>query len=55
MVDQGNHEELMENSPIYVDIYHSQLADNGLDMDGQKPEIFAGNGQRTPDDKPLVV
>jgi ATP-binding cassette subfamily B protein len=55
VVDQGNHEELMENSPIYVDIYHSQLADNGLDMDGQKPEIFAGNGQRTPDDKPLVV
>ena len=55
VVDQGNHEELMENSPIYVDIYHSQLADNGLDTDGQKPEIFAGNGQRTPDDKPLVV
>ncbi len=28
IVDQGNHEELMENSPIYADIYHSQLSED---------------------------
>jgi ATP-binding cassette subfamily B protein len=28
IVARGVHEELMENSPIYADIYHSQLADD---------------------------
>jgi len=28
IVDRGAHEELMERSPIYADIYHSQLADD---------------------------
>jgi ATP-binding cassette subfamily B protein len=25
---QGRHEELMENSPIYAEIYHSQLVED---------------------------
>jgi ATP-binding cassette subfamily B protein len=28
IVARGTHEELMENSPIYADIYHSQLAED---------------------------
>lgn len=28
IVDIGNHEELLENSPIYSEIYHSQLAED---------------------------
>jgi ATP-binding cassette subfamily B protein len=28
IVARGTHEELMENSPVYADIYHSQLADD---------------------------
>lgn len=28
VVARGTHEELMENSPIYADIYHSQLAED---------------------------
>jgi ATP-binding cassette, subfamily B, multidrug efflux pump len=28
IVAQGRHEELMENSPIYAEIYHSQLAED---------------------------
>ncbi len=28
IVARGSHEELMENSPIYADIYHSQLAED---------------------------
>lgn len=28
IVARGNHEELMENSPIYADIYHSQLVED---------------------------
>ena len=28
VVATGTHEELMENSPVYADIYHSQLADD---------------------------
>lgn len=29
IVARGNHEQLMENSPIYADIYHSQLVEDG--------------------------
>ncbi len=35
VVDRGNHEDLMENSPLYADIYHSQLAEDAL------PEVGA--------------
>lgn len=28
IVAQGNHEDLMENSPIYAEIYHSQLSED---------------------------
>ena len=28
VVARGTHEELMEDSPIYADIYHSQLAED---------------------------
>ena len=28
IVARGTHEELMENSPIYAEIYHSQLAED---------------------------
>ncbi len=28
IVARGTHEELMEESPIYADIYHSQLAES---------------------------
>jgi ATP-binding cassette subfamily B protein len=28
IVARGNHEELMESSEIYADIYHSQLAED---------------------------
>jgi len=28
IVDRGNHEELMETSPIYAEIYHSQLSED---------------------------
>jgi ATP-binding cassette subfamily B protein len=28
IVDRGIHEELMENSAIYAEIYHSQLAED---------------------------
>jgi len=28
IVSRGNHEDLMENSPIYAEIYHSQLAED---------------------------
>ena len=30
VVDRGTHEELLENSAIYADIYHSQLAEDAL-------------------------
>ncbi len=28
VVARGTHEELMEDSPVYADIYHSQLAED---------------------------
>ena len=28
VVARGTHEELMEESPVYADIYHSQLAED---------------------------
>jgi ATP-binding cassette subfamily B protein len=30
IADRGNHEDLMENSPLYADIYHSQLAEDAM-------------------------
>jgi ATP-binding cassette subfamily B protein len=38
IVARGTHEELMENSPLYVEIYNSQLVeDAALDEDPALP------------------
>lgn len=34
IVARGTHEELMENSPIYAEIYHSQLAEDAVHSNG---------------------
>jgi ATP-binding cassette subfamily B protein len=37
IVARGIHEELMENSPIYADIYHSQLVEDATTVEEVRP------------------
>ncbi len=46
VVAQGKHADLMENEPIYAEIYNSQILAYEQEHSHQTPEIFGNDGRR---------